>query len=669
MNKNDIKKRIEFLKRKIQELNHYYYIENKPQISDFEYDLLVNELETLEKRFPEFASIDSPTQKVGSDLQKGNFRQVNHKYPMLSLGNTYSFEELKEFDARIKKNIGIDFKYTVELKLDGTSISLRYLKGVFVQAVTRGDGVKGDDVTENVKTIKSIPEKLSGNAYPDDFEMRGEIIMPHNVFERLNKERERKGEQSFANPRNAAAGSLKLIDSSEVMKRQLDCYLYYMLGDNLPGNSHFDNLNKAREWGFKVPEQIKRVDNIEDVFEYINYWEVERHNLDYDIDGIVIKVDDLQLQEKLGLTSKSPRWAIAYKFKAEQVETVLLSVDYQVGRTGAITPVGNLKPVQLAGTRVKRASLHNADQIKLLDLRINDYVFIEKGGEIIPKIVGVNLDKRPFNAEKIKFIDKCPECDTLLIRKEGEAKHFCPNEWACPPQIIGKISHFISRKAMNIKGGEATVRQLFNAGLINTFADLYYLRKEDVLKLDRFAEKSADNLLASIEQSKNTPWERIIYGLGIRYVGETVAKIIAKHYKSIDDLVNANYEELAGIDEVGEVIAKSIVEYFSDEKNIRNIELLKNAGVKMFNDNIDEQTVEKKLNGLKIVISGSFEQFSREELKKMIEKYGGKNQSSVSRSTNYLLAGNKTGPSKLAKAEKLGVRIISESDFIKLIKD
>ncbi len=668
MTKAEAKERIVFLRKKIEEHNTKYYVENNPDITDFEYDLLINELETLEDKYPEFKTKNSPTQKVGSDLSSGNFKQVYHKYPMLSLGNTYNFNELKDFDQRIKKQIGNDFKYTVELKLDGTSISLTYKNGQFVQAVTRGDGVKGDDVTENVKTIKSIPHELKAGNWPDEFEMRGEIIMPHNVFHKLNEEREKKGEQKFANPRNAASGSLKLIDSNEVAKRELDCYLYYMLGENLPHNSHFKNLTEAKKWGFKVPSQIKTANNINEVFDYINYWDTERYNLPFDIDGIVIKVDDLTLQEQLGLTAKSPRWAIAYKFKAEQAESKLLSVDYQVGRTGAITPVGNLTPVQLAGTIVKRASLHNADQIELLDLRINDYVFVEKGGEIIPKIVGVNLDKRPENAEKIKFIDKCPECGSTLIRKEGEAKHFCPNEWSCPPQILGKITHFISRKAMNIKGGEATVKQLYEANLIKNFADLYYLKKEDLLKLDRFAKKSANNLLQSIEQSKNTPWERIIYSLGIRYVGETVAKIIAKHYKSIESLINASYEELEAIDEIGEVIAKSIIDYFKIEENINNIKRLQNAGVKMYSTKEENtQQVSNKLNGAKIIISGSFAKYSRDEIKKLIEQYGGKNVSSISKNTDFLLAGDKIGPSKLAKAEKLGIKIISEDDFLKMI--
>lgn len=669
MTKDEAKKRIAFLREKINEHNKYYYSDNNPQISDFEYDLLINELETLEKKYPEFKLADSPTQKVGNDLSGGNFEQVKHKYPMLSLGNTYNFEELSDFDTRIKKAIATNFKYSVELKLDGTSISLTYRNGLLIRAVTRGDGVQGDDVTENVKTIKSIPHKLQGDNYPEEFEMRGEIIMPHSVFHKLNEIREKNGEQKFANPRNAAAGSLKLIDPNEVAKRNLDCYLYYMLGENLPTNSHYDNLQIAKQWGLKIPEQIKRVNDINEVFDYINYWDTERYNLPFDIDGIVIKLDDIRLQEQLGLTAKSPRWAIAYKFKAEQVETVLLSVDFQVGRTGAITPVGNLKPVHLAGTVVKRASLHNADQIELLDLRINDYVFIEKGGEIIPKVVGVNIDKRPENAQKIEFIEYCPECGTKLIRKEGEAKHFCPNEWACPPQILGKISHFISRKAMNIKGGEATVKQLYQAGLIKDFADLYYLKKEDLLKLERFAEKSADNLLNSIEQSKNNDWARIIYSLGIRYVGETVAKIIAKHYKDIDSLMQAKFSDLEAINEIGEVIAKSIIDYFSDEKNINIIEKLRNAGVKMFSDtNAEVEEAENKLNGAKFVISGSFEKYSRDEIKSLIEKFGGKNLSSVSKNTDYLLAGDKIGPSKLAKAEKLGVKIISEQDFLKMIE-
>jgi len=665
MNKKDAKERIVFLQKKLEQHNYNYYVLSDPKITDFEYDILMNELQTLEKMFPEFAKLNSPTQRVGSDISN-EFKQVEHKYLMLSLGNTYNIDELNNFDTRIKKTIEHEFEYVTELKLDGTSISLIYRNGFLVQGITRGDGVKGDDVTANVKTIKSIPLKLQGNDFPKEFEMRGEIVLPHKVFDKLNKERIANGDTAFANPRNAASGSLKLINSAEVAKRNLDCYVYYMLGENLPSKSHYENLEKARKWGFQVPEQVQKAKNIQEIAKYIEYWDKERFNLAFDIDGIVIKVDDLDLQEELGLTAKSPRWAISYKFKAEQVETKVLSIDYQVGRTGAITPVANLEPVHIAGTVVKRASLHNADQIELLDIRIGDYVFIEKGGEIIPKVVAVNKNKRPDNLPITKYITHCPECKTELVRQEGEAKHFCPNEYACPPQIIGRIEHFFSRKAMNIAGAEATVKLLVEANLINNIADLYSLNRDNLLKLERFAEKSADNLLESIEKSKNITYARIIYALGIRYVGETVAKIIAKHFNSIESLMQASEEQLAEIDEIGDVIAKSIVEYFKNEKNIEIIDKLRKYGVKLFTEETNEPH-SNKLKGLSIVISGTFEKYSRDELKKMIEDNAGKNQSSVSKKTDYLLAGNKIGPSKLEKAEKFGVKIISENEFLQMI--
>ena len=665
MNKKDAKERIVFLQKKLEQHNYNYYVLSDPKITDFEYDILMNELQTLEKMFPEFAKLNSPTQRVGSDISN-EFKQVEHKYLMLSLGNTYNIDELNNFDTRIKKTIEHEFEYVTELKLDGTSISLIYRNGFLVQGITRGDGVKGDDVTANVKTIKSIPLKLQGNDFPKEFEMRGEIVLPHKVFDKLNKERIANGDTAFANPRNAASGSLKLINSTEVAKRNLDCYVYYMLGENLPSKSHYENLEKARKWGFQVPEQVQKAKNIQEIAKYIEYWDKERFNLAFDIDGIVIKVDDLDLQEELGLTAKSPRWAISYKFKAEQVETKVLSIDYQVGRTGAITPVANLEPVHIAGTVVKRASLHNADQIELLDIRIGDYVFIEKGGEIIPKVVAVNKNKRPDNLPITKYITHCPECKTELVRQEGEAKHFCPNEYACPPQIIGRIEHFFSRKAMNIAGAEATVKLLVEANLITNIADLYSLNRDNLLKLERFAEKSADNLLESIEKSKNITYARIIYALGIRYVGETVAKIIAKHFNSIESLMQASEEQLAEIDEIGDVIAKSIVEYFKNEKNIEIIDKLRKYGVKLFTEETNEPH-SNKLKGLSIVISGTFEKYSRDELKKMIEDNAGKNQSSVSKKTDYLLAGNKIGPSKLEKAEKFGVKIISENEFLQMI--
>ena len=665
MNKKEVKERTLFLQETLKQHNYNYYVLNKPEISDFEFDILMIELNALENKYPEFTQVDSPTQRVGSDISN-EFKQVEHKYPMLSLGNTYNIDELNDFDTRIKKIIEHDFEYVSELKLDGTSISLIYRNGILVQGITRGDGVKGDDVTENVKTIRSIPLKLEGNDFPKEFEMRGEIVMPHKVFEKLNIKRINNGEQAFANPRNAASGSLKMVNSAEVAKRNLDCYVYYMLGENLPSKSHYQNLEKAKEWGFQVPEQIKKATNISEIAKYIEHWSTERENLPYDIDGIVIKVDDIDSQEELGLTAKSPRWAISYKFKAEQVETKLLSIDYQVGRTGAITPVANLEPVHIAGTTVKRASLHNADQIELLDIRVGDYVFIEKGGEIIPKVVAVNKDKRADSCTVVEYITHCPECETELVREEGEAKHFCPNEYACPPQIIGKIEHFFSRKAMNIAGAEATVKMLVEANMIDNIADLYSLKRADLLKLERFAEKSADNLLESIEKSKTIPYSRIIYGLGIRFVGETVAKIIAKHYNTIEKLMQASEEELAQVDEIGEVIAKSIVAYFKDEKSLEIINKLKEHGVELFTGETNEPS-SNKLSGLSFVISGTFEKHSRDELKKIIEENQGKNLSSVSKKTDYLLAGNKIGPSKLEKAEKFDVKIISEEEFLEMI--
>jgi len=666
MTKTEAINRIYFLRKTLEEHNHNYYVLSNPKISDFEYDMLMMELDSLEKKFPEIDKTSSPTQRVGNDVSN-NFEQVHHKYPMLSLGNTYNTEELIEFDSRVKKIIEQNFEYVAELKLDGTSISLTYVDGVLTKGVTRGDGIKGDDVTANVKTIKSIPLQLKGNDFPKEFEMRGEIVLPHKVFDKLNAERIERGEQAFANPRNAASGSLKLINSAEVAKRNLDCYVYYMIGGDLPFKSHFKNLEKAKEWGFKVPSQITKAKNIGEIAEYINYWNTERKNLPFDIDGIVIKVDDLDLQDELGLTAKSPRWAISYKFKAEQVETELLSIDYQVGRTGAITPVANLKPVQVAGTVVKRASLHNADQIELLDIRVGDFVFIEKGGEIIPKVVAVNIKKRENNLEKVQYISTCPECNTTLVRQEGEAKHFCPNEFGCPPQILGKIEHFFSRKAMNIAGAEATVKLLFDAKLIENISDIYYLTPEKLINLERFAQKSVENLLESIENSKFTPYPRIIYALGIRNVGETVAKIIAKQFNSIEKLMLASEDELANINEIGQVIAKSIVNYFNNPLNKQIIERLVSAGVKMYDDEVNN-LFSTKLNNLQIVISGTFEINSRDELKILIEKNGGKNVSSVSKNTDFLLAGSNIGPSKLEKSEKLGIKIISENEFLKMIE-
>jgi len=668
MNKDDIKKRIYILRETLHFHNHKYYVLAQPEISDFEYDQLLNELIDLENNNPEFNDSSSPTQRVGNDISK-EFNQVTHKYPMLSLGNSYSIEEITDFETRIKKTLPEEeIEFICELKYDGVAISLNYKNGLLQQAVTRGDGIQGDDVTNNVKTIKSIPLKLNTDNYPDEFEIRGEILFPHEGFNELNNERELEGEALFANPRNAAAGTLKLQKSSTVAKRPLDCFLYYVLGENLEYKSHYDNLLQAKTWGFKVPDHIKLCKSINEIFDYINYWDKERENLPFDIDGVVIKVNSYKHQKDLGFTAKSPRWAIAYKFKAEQVKTKLLSIDYQVGRTGAITPVANLKPIQLGGTIVKRASLHNSDQIKLLDIRVNDFVYVEKGGEIIPKIVGVDKNLRTNDIQEVKFINHCPECKTELIRIEGEAKHYCPNESGCPPQIKGRIEHFIKRKAMNIGAAEATVEALVDSGLIKDSADLYSLTKENVLSLERFAEKSANNLIESIEKSKEIPFNRVLFAIGIRYVGETVAKTIAAELKTIDNIINSNIEQLIEIEEIGDRIALSISDYFKDKKNIEFINKLKISGVQLETQESDKKEVDK-LNGQTFVISGTFENHSRDELKDLISKFGGKNTGSISAKTNYLLAGKNIGPSKLDKVRKLNIPIISENDFIKMIEE
>ncbi len=665
-NEQKIKERIKFLTEKLNEYNKLYYQDSNPVIPDREYDLLLKELETLEKQYPQYALPNSPTHKVGSDLDTSH-KKVKHKYPMLSLDNTYSKEDLTEFHNRIVKLLGTDnFYYTCELKLDGASINVTYKNGILVRGLTRGDGERGDDITENVKVISNISLKLNGENYPAEFEIRGEVLMPHNIFNKLNKEREEIGEEPFANPRNAASGTLKLLDSKEVKRRKLITYFYYLVMDEYPTDSHYEMLEMARSWGLPVSEDIRKVKGLQQVMEYIAEWEEKRKTLPYDIDGIVIKVDSLTFQKKLGNTSKFPRWAVAYKYKAEQAQTKLLSVDFQVGRTGAITPVANLEPVHLSGTTVKRASLHNEDQIMLLDLHYGDTVIVEKAGEIIPQIVGVVKELRLKDAEPVKFIDKCPECGTKLIKKEGEAKHYCPNEWGCPPQILGKIEHFVSRKAMNIAGAEATIKQLYDSGLIKDYADLYYLKKEDLLKLERFGEKSAENLLSSIEKSKHTPLYRIIYALGIRYVGETVAKTLAKHFNSIDDLMCATKEALIQIDEIGEKIAESIIEFFEDEHNKNIIEKLKRAGVEMREEK-DKQDSPNILNGKKIVISGVFKNYSRDEMKDLIEKYGGKNVSSISSKTDFIVAGENMGPAKREKAQKIGVSILTEEDFLQML--
>ena len=669
MIKEEIKSRIKHLRDTINHHNYLYYVLAQPEISDFEYDLLLKELIELENNNPEFFDELSPTQRVGNDISK-EFVQVVHKYPMLSLGNSYSKEEIADFEGRIRKVLpDADIEYICELKYDGVAIGISYKNGILERAVTRGDGIQGDDVTNNVKTIKSIPLILRNDNFPSEFEIRGEILLPHKSFDKINKERENSGEQPFANPRNAAAGTLKLQKSSEVAKRPLDCYLYFVLGEKLPFHSHYENLTEAKKWGFKIPEHIQKCKNIDEIFDYINYWDIERKNLPFDIDGVVIKVNSYKQQEQLGFTAKSPRWAIAYKFKAEQAKTRLLSIDYQVGRTGAITPVANLEPVLLAGTTVKRASLHNFDQIQLLDIRLNDYVFVEKGGEIIPKIVGVDKDSRRADSSEIEFIKYCPECNTELIRIEGEAKHYCPNETGCPPQIKGRIEHFISRKAMNINAAEATVEALVDKGLINDSADLYTLTKEDILTLERFAEKSATNLVESIEESKKTPFYKLLFALGIRYVGETVAKTLANEFKSLDAIKNANVDELISVNEIGERIASSITDYFKNEKNIYLIEKLKEAGVQLESNEPIVNVASNKLNGQTFVISGTFEKHSRDELKDLIEKHGGKNTGSISAKTNFLLAGENIGPSKLEKVKKLKIPVINEDDFIKMIQD
>jgi len=667
MKKERAKIRIENLSKELNKHNHNYYVLSQPSISDFEYDVLIKELFELEKLFPELKLHNSPTEKVGSDINQ-NFKQITHISQMLSLSNTYSQEELLEFDNRIKKTIKESFEYVCELKYDGVSISLTYNKGELIQAITRGDGIKGDDVTQNVKTIKNIPHTLTGNNYPDKFVIRGEIFMPHSIFEKLNKLRLENNEMPFANPRNATSGSIKMIDTTEVAKRELDCFLYYLIGDDLPSDSHYDNLQNAKKWGLKIPEYIKKYSDIEQIFEFINYWDKERTFLPFDIDGIVIKVNSIKQQELLGSTAKSPRWAIAYKFKAEEAETKLLSIDYQVGRTGAITPVGNLEPVLLSGTIVKRASLHNADQIELLDLRIDDTVIIEKGGEIIPKIISVNYNNRPIISQAVQYITNCPECKTKLIRNEGEAKHYCPNEFACPPQIKGKIEHFVSRKAMDIAGAEATIELLLENNLINNIADLYTLQKEQLVNLERFGEKSADNLINSLEKSKTNAFNKVLYGLGIRYVGETVAKTLANSFENIDKLIEADFEELIGIDEIGDKIAESIIQHFNNKINIEIINKLKTAGVNLSAEKNIAEIVSNKLEGKSIIISGTFHSFSRDEMKELIIKHGGKNVSSISSKTNFLLVGDKIGPSKLSKAKKLNIKIISENDFIKMIE-
>ena len=666
MNQSEAKAKIDTLRREIEEHNNRYYVLNRPLISDFEYDILLNELDTLEKKFPEFISDNSPTKRVGSDITK-EFEQYEHIYPMLSLGNTYSEEELREFDNRLHKSISQPIEYVCESKFDGASISITYINGSLFRAVTRGDGNKGDDVTLNVKTIRSIPLKITSKRIPAEFVIRGEILMPRAVFNRLNEERIKAELTPFANPRNAAAGTLKLLDPRIVASRSLDCMIYFLLAEELPHDNHYDNLKEAAGWGFKVAESIRLCKNIDEVLQFISFWESERKKLPYDTDGVVVKVNSLSQQNELGFTAKSPRWAIAYKYKAEEATTRLLSVTFQVGRTGTVTPVANLEPVLLSGSTVKRATLHNEDQINLLDLHLNDMVYVEKGGEIIPKIVGVDHSERNENRKKIVFISNCPECGTALIKNEGEANHFCPNYLHCPPQIKGRIEHFISRKAMDIDGlGEETIDLLFNKNLIRNFADLYDLKMEQLVPLERLGEKSAANILKSIRTSIDTPYRRVLFALGIRHVGETVAKTIAWRFKTIDDLINAGIDQLTSVYEIGPKIAASIVSYFSDNDNLEMIERLKSVGIR-FSEMSEPTLTGNLLKGKIIVISGVFKEHSREEYKELIEKNGGKNSTSVSGNTSFILAGDDMGQSKKEKADELGIPMISESEFLKII--
>ena len=662
----NIKEQINNLREELIQHNYNYYVLDNATISDYDFDIKLKQLKRLEDTHPEFYDANSPTLRVGGAITK-NFNSLTHDYRMYSLSNSYSKEDLEDWETRIKKLVDGEIAYTCELKYDGASISLTYENGKLLRAVTRGDGYHGDDVTTNIKTINSIPLVLKGT-YPNRFDIRGEIVLPFEGFNKMNKERIAEGEDPYRNPRNTASGSLKLQDSSEVAKRPLDCLLYHIIGDRLPINTQFESLEKAREWGFKVPAIAKIAKSIPEVIEFVDYWDIHRHDLPYETDGVVIKVNSLFQQEELGFTAKAPRWAIAYKFKAEKASTVLKEITYQVGRTGAVTPVANLKPVALAGTIVKRASLHNADQIEKFDIRVDDTVFVEKGGEIIPKIVGVDLEKRTKNSLPTIYITHCPECNTKLQRQEGDAKHFCPNTDGCPPQIIGRIQHYISRKAMDIDGlGSETVSLLVENGLIQNYADLYELTVSDILPLDRMAEKSALNLVAGVEASKNIPFERVLFALGIRYVGETVAKKLSKYYKSINGLANASEEELINVDEIGEVIAKSVVDFFSLFKNNDIINRLKNYGVQLevSEEELSNQT--NKLDGNTFVVSGVFTKVSRNELKQLIEQNGGKVSSSISKKTNFVIAGDKMGPSKRIKAEDLGVAIMTEDDFLLMI--
>ena len=671
MQTEQVRNRILELRDIINEANRRYYVDNAPTLSDYEFDMLLKELERLEKEHPEFASADSPTRRVGSDLKeeglKKEFDQYPHKYPMLSLANTYDIPEVQAFADRTAKGIGNAFTFSCELKFDGTAICLTYKNGKLARALTRGDGTVGDDVTRNVKYIANIPQELTPGAHtwPEEFEIRGEIYMPWAAFDRLNEERTKDEEQPFANPRNAASGSLKLINSKEVANRGLECTLYHILGENLPFQTHEQALKAAKEWGLPVSDKSKICNSIEEIEEFITFWDTERKTLPFATDGIVIKINELPYQAELGYTAKSPRWAVAYKFKAEQALTKLLSIDYQVGRTGAITPVANLEPVQLSGTIVKRASLHNADQMQILDIHIGDYVYVEKGGEIIPKITGVELSRRESDALLPHFPEKCPDCGTLLIKDENEAKSFCPNQDGCPTQIKAKLVHFLSRKAMNIIAGDATVDQLYGKALVWNIADFYELTKEHLLTLDGWKEKSADRFLKSIAESVKVPFERVLFALGIRYVGETTAKSVARHFGNIDAIAAASIEDLLSVEDVGDVIAESIRQYFDNNSNLDIIDRLKAAGLN-FQSEKPKEKVSSALEGKTVVISGNFS-ISRDAMKELIVAHGGKSSGSVSGKTTYLLAGEKAGPEKLKKAESLGVKVISESEFMELI--
>ena len=661
------KDRITKLREELTQHNYNYYVLDEPLISDFDFDIKLKELERLEALHPEFYDANSPTQRVGGAVTK-NFETMRHRHRMYSLDNSYSKEDLLEWEQRIQRILGdVAVEYVCELKYDGASISITYEKGVLVRALTRGDGFQGDDVTNNIKTIKSVPLKLTGN-FPQDFDIRGEIVLPFVGFEKMNQELIEIGEAPYANPRNTASGSLKLQDSAEVAKRPLECLLYTVVGANEVLMSQYESLEQARSWGFKVPKVSHLAKNMQEVFDFIAHWDTHRHELPYETDGVVVKVNSLYHQEELGYTAKAPRWAMAYKFKAEQQETRLNAISYQVGRTGAITPVANLEPVQLAGTIVRRASLHNADQIEKLDIRVGDAVYVEKGGEIIPKIVGVNLEARSADSQPTVYIDSCPECGTTLVRKEGEVQHYCTNFYGCPPQIIGRVQHFISRKAMDVEGlGEETVALLYANHLIENYADLYTLKKEDVLPLERMAEKSAANLINGIEASKKIPFERVLYALGIRFVGETVAKKLANHYKSIDALAQATAQELIEVDEIGEKIAQSVLAFFENEVNKQVIERLKRYGVQMELEEKESTLVSDIFAGKTIVVSGVFTKFTRDELKQLIEDHGGKVGSSISSKTDYVVAGDKMGPSKLEKAQKLQVTIVNEEEFLALV--